>query len=126
MNDGSDETPNIAYFTQAIWKFEEPEPEFLIKLFIVAWLGIEKLEVKLEHAVMVIIDAANAMGRMTPGCNISFYMMVFSKKCDIQGKTIGMRKNHRDHPYGKKLSNLRRGGQGRTVKNISGGGGANA
>ena len=46
-----------------------------------AWLGIEKLDVKLEHAVMVIIDAANAMGRMTPGCNISFYRVVLRKCC---------------------------------------------
>ena len=66
---------NVFHFTQAIWKFEEPEPEFLIKLFIVAWLGIEKLNINLTHAAMVIIDAANAMGRMTPGCNISFYLL---------------------------------------------------
>merc|ERR1719378_473144 len=44
-------------------------------MFVVAWLGREKLDANMTHALMVIIEAAHAMGRMTPGCNISFYLL---------------------------------------------------
>jgi len=66
---------NLGFFTQALWSITDATPEWIVKVFVVAMLGLDQLQQPLEHVLMTIIEAASCMAKMIPGCNISFHML---------------------------------------------------